>query len=195
VEHDSLDPRPLYRDATAWVDRMMSRVRADQLGGPTPCPGFDVRALLGHLVGTAERSLATATGRSPRRIPHVVTDIDDDVHAVRYAAAAAAAHRAWAARSRLDDPVAAPWGEVSGRDAVWGFANETLVHGWDLAVATGQPSETAAALVEPVLARARTLVPRDTRTPRGYGPAVASGTGAGLTESLANWHGHRWPAA
>lgn len=87
----------------------------------------------------------------------------------------------------------APWGEVPAGEAVWGFANETLVHGWDLAVATGQPAEAPPTLVEPVLARAHALVPAGARNPRAYAPAVGAGRGAGPTERLASWHGHRWP--
>ncbi len=165
----------------------------EQLDDPTPCAEFDVRTLLGHLIGTTQRGTATGEGRSTRPIPHVITGIADGDHAARYSAAADAAHRAWSSDGRLEELVAAPWGEVPGRDAVWGFANETLVHGWDLAVATGQPPEASPALVEPVLVRIHELVPELTRKPRVYGPAVAPPEDAGPTERLASWHGRRWP--
>lgn len=83
-------------------------------------------------------------------------------------------HRAWSALTSLNDSVLAPWGEVAGHDAVWGFANETLVHGWDVAVATGQPSEAAADLVEPVLERAHKTVPKTNRNMRAYRPVLES---------------------
>ena len=44
----------------------------------------------------------------------------------------------WADDARLDALVTVPWGRVPGRAAVWGYMREALVHGWDLAVATGQ---------------------------------------------------------
>lgn len=151
--------------------------------------------LLGHLVGTAERSLATAQGRPTGLIPHVVVDIVDGDLATRYLTVATAAVSAWYASACLDDPVLAPWGEVGVRSAVWGFTNETLVHGWDIAVATAQPAEAAADLIEPVLARARRSVPQATRNARAYGPVLTSRPCAGSTERLANWHGHQWQQA
>lgn len=72
----------------------MTMVREDQLGAPTPCAAFDLRALLGHLVGTAERSLATAQARPTHSIPHVAADIADRDLAPRYLTLAAAANSA-----------------------------------------------------------------------------------------------------
>lgn len=187
------DPRLLYRAATIWVHQLMTMVREDQLSAPTPCVAFDLRALLGHPVGTAERSLATAQAHPTVSIPHVVADIADHDLAPRYFTLAAAANSAWSALTSLNDSVLAPWGEVAGHDAVWGFANETLVHGWDVAVATGQPSEAAADLVEPVLERAHKTVPKTNRNMRAYRPVLESRPGAGPTERLASWHGHHWP--
>ena len=146
----------------------MAGVREDQLDTPTPCAAFDLRMLQGHLVGTAERSLATAEGRRTGLIPHVVADIADGDLATRYLTLVTAAVSAWSASACLDDPVVAPWGEGEGRTAIWGLTNETLVHGWDIAVATGQPAEAAAGLSEPVLARAHRSVPEATRNARTY---------------------------
>jgi len=172
----------------------MAGVREDQLDTPTPCAAFDLRMLQGHLVGTAERSLATAEGRRTGLIPHVVADIADGDLATRYLTLVTAAVSAWSASACLDDPVVAPWGEGEGRTAIWGLTNETLVHGWDIAVATGQPAEAAAGLSEPVLARAHRSVPEATRNARTYRPVLTSKPCAGPTEHLANWHGHQWPA-
>lgn len=96
---------------------------------------FSVRALMGHLVRTAERGLATAQHRPTTSIPHVVTDIPDEALATRYGVLAAHLHPAWSKVGPTDE-VRAPWGPTTADAAVWGFATETLVHGWDLAVAT-----------------------------------------------------------
>ena len=72
-----VDVRDLYDEALAWVAGLMRTVPASLLSRSTPCPEFSVRALMGHLVGTAERGLATAQHRSTTSIPHVVTDPDE----------------------------------------------------------------------------------------------------------------------
>jgi len=92
--------------------------------------------------------------------------------------------------------VTVPWGQAPGREALWGYIGEALVHGWDLAVATGQPSEADPALVEPTAAEVRRFIPADARVPGvPFSPVVEPRPEAGPTERLANWSGrsaHGW---
>lgn len=187
------DPRPTYFRALAWVSALAARVPADRMADPTPCDDFDVRTLIAHLVTTVRRPAALAAGTDPMIHPPVSDDVLDDP-ATAYAAESADLRAAWsgpAGDALLDRPVRVPWGEVPGRGALWGFLNETLVHGWDLAVATGQDPETDGDLAEVALAVAQATIPA---APRGgpvpFGPVVPSSPGAGPTERLANWSGH-----
>jgi uncharacterized protein (TIGR03086 family) len=107
------------------------------------------------------------------------------------AAAEAKMAAVWADDSVLDAVVTVPWGRVPGRAAVWGYVREALVHGWDLAVATGQDGEAAPATAEAVLVVTQRVMPAE---PRG-GPIPFAGPvdprpEAGPTERLANWCGH-----
>lgn len=126
----------VYLESLAWVGDLMSAVPDSSFDRSTPCAGFDVRSLSGHLLGTAERSLGTAEHRSTREIPHVVTTVPDAMLAARFRELEHRIGVAWSMRPP-GERVAAPWGQCSVVDAVRGFTIETLVHGWDLAVATG----------------------------------------------------------
>jgi uncharacterized protein (TIGR03086 family) len=186
------DPRSGYRAALDWVTGLTAAVRPDQLELPTPCPEYDVRALLGHLICTVRRARAIADGTSPFAVPTIVADVADDALATTYAGDAKRALDAWAADALLDTIVTVPWGQVPGRGAVGAYTNETLVHGWDLAVATGQGCEADPELATAILAVARRAIPAD---PRGgevpFAPPVEPAPGVGPTEQLANWSGHR----
>jgi len=180
------DPRPVYLDATTWVADLLRAVRDDQLALPTPCEEFDVRTLCSHLVGTVGRVIALAELGSADSVPPLAAQHD----AATFARLADQAQHAWADVALLDKPVTVPWGRAPGRDALWGYVGEALVHGWDLAVATGQPSEADPRLVAPTADAVRRILPADARVPGVPFSAVAEPRdGAGPTERLANWSG------
>jgi uncharacterized protein (TIGR03086 family) len=181
-----IDPRPIYHGATAWVVTLLRSVRADQGALPTPCEEFDVRTLSSHLVGTVGRVIAIAERGSADSVPPLAPEHDAET----FARLAEQAQRAWADDALLDKPVAVPWGQVPGREALWGYVGEALVHGWDLAVATGQPCEADSALVEPAAAVVRHFIPVDIRVPGvPFSPVVEPRADAGPTERLANRSG------
>jgi hypothetical protein len=125
----TLDPRPLYRDALAWVRDLAAHVPAARLTGPTPCPEWDVRGLLGHLVATVDRARVIGEGGDPNVMPRVVAGVADDEWVDALAAAEDKAAAVWADDARLDAPVSVPWGQVPGRAALFGYLREALVHG------------------------------------------------------------------
>ncbi|HZE34413.1 MAG TPA: TIGR03086 family metal-binding protein [Actinoallomurus sp.] len=120
---------------------MVRGVEPDMLDRPTPCPDFDVRALLAHLSAwMTERARAAALNRPSPDAPDETPDITAEPGwADRYAEGARAAATAWS------EPVA--WegtSSLSGKtqmpaEMLGGllFA-EPLLHAWDLAAATGQ---------------------------------------------------------
>lgn len=166
----------------------MAATSEEALVDPTPCEDFDVRTLMGHLIGTAERSMGTAEGRSATQIPHVVVDVGDADLAGRYMELSEQVSTAWTYLEPGQD-VTAPWGSCSAEDALRGFTIETVVHGWDLAVATDQPVEAPDGVVDSVNAHVDRVVPEGARA-RMHAAARAPVDGAGPTERLANTLGH-----
>ncbi|KXP12854.1 hypothetical protein AXK57_00975 [Tsukamurella pulmonis] len=183
------DPRPAYAAVSAWMQSLLAGVTEDQLGDPTPCDEFDVRTLARHLNAVGMRSVALAEVATVEGQPFLADEYD----ATTYGALRERALAAWDA-TPLDREVTVPWGVVPGFAALGMYVNETLVHGWDLAVATGQPAEfPEPAVPEGVLAVVKSVLPADVRGgDMPFGPVVEPREGAGPTERLANWNGHRW---
>lgn len=185
---------PLHQ-AQQWVGDLLDNVRPDQLDGPTPCAEFSVARLIEHLLGVQERAQRMgstgALGDAPTTIS--LTTLDERTPAEDFRARSAAIGRAWATWPATDlwqRTITGPFGTLPAGPVLMLYTSEYLVHGWDLAVATDQPSEADPALVEPVLAGMRQALPAH---PRGgaipFDPPVASAADAGPTEQLANWLG------
>ncbi|MFJ3494105.1 TIGR03086 family metal-binding protein [Streptomyces sp. NPDC086091] len=123
------------------VARLAAAVPDERLADPTPCPGTTVGALLGHVAGlslafrdAARKDLGPTTDSAPdpsaptlapgwrEDLPRV---LDELAEAWRDPAARTGMTRA----GGVDLP-----GEIAGLVAV----DELVVHGWDLARATGQ---------------------------------------------------------
>jgi len=168
-----MDKHLLLLEAAPVAIALVERVRPEDLVRPTPCQGWDVRGLLGHLLEWgpplegAARKEAVAPGAA-----------DGDV------------------RGQLDR-LAAAWGEAEAwdggtvmaglelpADLVGGMVlGEFVLHGWDLARALGVP----VAFPGDVLRLMYDEVARSAEQGRAmgvYGPEVPVPAGAGLFDRL-----------
>ncbi|NLT56775.1 MAG: TIGR03086 family protein [Actinomycetales bacterium] len=127
--------------ATTELVRLVRGVRDDQLGGRTPCGDLTVGDLLDHLDGLSAAFTAAARKVSPDvGVPRPTPDesrLGDGWRdrLPRRLAGLAAAWRdedAWTGTTRVGG-VDLP-GHATGMAAI----EELVVHGWDLAVSTGQ---------------------------------------------------------
>ncbi|MGW5387404.1 TIGR03086 family metal-binding protein [Nocardia sp. NPDC003963] len=179
--------------AQEWVAGLMTAVRAEQWNEPTPCTEFDVRALLEHLSCHPAKLVATATGADPRPLPSRA-DIDTARPGEDYLKRSRAALDQWADDALLTRTLTAPWGAAPGGLAVGGYLMETVAHGWDLAVATGQNAEADPALVAAAQAIADRALNDAFRGPESpFGLRVEPRAQAGPTERLAAFLGRRRP--
>ncbi|MGW0547426.1 TIGR03086 family metal-binding protein [Streptomyces altiplanensis] len=130
-----------FEPAVRQVARLLDGITDEQLSAPTPCEKYEVRHLLAHLVGltaafrdAAKKELGPSTDTDPGAALPV---LDDDWRTrlprrLDELAAAWRAPDAWQGTTRAGG-VTLP-GDIAGRVAL----NEVVVHGWDLARATGQ---------------------------------------------------------
>src|SRR5215472_13964187 len=111
---DTADPREIHRRAMAQTESIVAAVEPGQLGLPTPCRQYDVRALLSHIVGGLARVAVAGEGGDPLARPARADGVADDGWLAAYREAAARARAAWADDAKLDAMVQVPWGKVPG---------------------------------------------------------------------------------
>ena len=122
---------------------VMGGLRPDQLDVPTPCADFTVRGVLEHMVGGATAFAAGFRGEQAQ-----APDTSDPLAAIGPALSDLVG--AIQAPGALDRTIEAPFGTVAGQTFARFVVLDGLVHGWDLATATGQPYEPSDALVAEV---------------------------------------------
>ena len=179
------------RRACASTDRFVEQVTPEQYAIPTPCAEWDVRDLLNHLVGTLAlgEALLGDTAPSVRVGPGEVPadDLvgDDPLEAYR---AGVESLLAAAGGDALRRAHATPLGEMPGA-LLGGFTTlDILVHGWDLATATGQAAALDPDLAGEVLGFARQAITNQTRAPR-IGAEVSVAADAPVTDRLVAYLG------
>jgi uncharacterized protein (TIGR03086 family) len=140
------------RTVRAWLD-YVDGVRPEQWSGRTPCAEWDVRELVNHVVGEDLWTVPLLDGST---IEEVGDRFDGDVlgddpgqvaHDTGRAATSSAAQAVPSGGT-----VRLSYGEDSVANYVSQLAADHLVHGWDLAVATGQDRTLDAELVVAVAA-------------------------------------------
>jgi uncharacterized protein (TIGR03086 family) len=138
--------------ALETTGQLIASVRTDQWSEPTPCSQWNVRDLVGHLVA-GNALFARALGSSEPE-PDREAGQDDDLLPA-YRASAAALAGAFEQPGVLEKIVTVPFGTVPGFVALHLRITEVLVHGWDLARATGQPATFADDVAKQELAFSR----------------------------------------
>ncbi|MER7457022.1 TIGR03086 family metal-binding protein [Micromonospora sp. NPDC126480] len=133
-------------DFTDWV----AQVGPGQWTAPTPCPSWDVRTLVNHVVSEDRWSVALMAGRTIAEVGDRYDGDqlgDDPAEAARDVAAQA--ELAFSRPSALERTVDLSAGATPAEEYLHQLLAEHLVHGWDLAVAIGaDPRLDAEAVTE-----------------------------------------------
>ena len=147
------DIASLHRQALDATGRIVAGIAPNQLDAPSPCDGWDVRELLNHVVSGNWWAAELAAGRT---IEQVGSKLDGDQlgndPTDAYTRSAAAAASAFEAPGALDAPCAVSYGPVPGSVYAGHRFLDVLIHGWDLAVGTGQDTQLDPGLVDACLA-------------------------------------------
>ena len=131
--------RDLYRRACDSFGANVHRVRSDQWGLATPCIQWDVRTLVNHVVGENRWAVPLFGGGT---IAEVGEQFDGDLLGADPVAAwdesVAEALAAVDEMGAMERTVHLSFGDFPGREYAMQLFADLLVHGWDLARATGQ---------------------------------------------------------
>ncbi|HWM20920.1 MAG TPA: TIGR03086 family metal-binding protein [Ilumatobacteraceae bacterium] len=149
-------------EAIASTRSVLGNVTAGQLDDPTPCESWKVRDVINHVVGTQHYFVGALTGTTPA---------DGDPASGDFVAAFDGATgellEAFRAEGVADRLITLPFGEIPGAAVAGVVATDTFTHGWDLARATGQPTDLAPDLAAALLANAQTAISDAFRGPDG----------------------------
>ncbi len=189
---DRTDPRIPLAAVLDQAGALITTTDPADADRPTPCDEFDVATLIGHLLAIPTRIAVIADGGDAWDVPSVV-----DVAPADWAAT-------WTeVRGRLDGALApsdvltrqfrAPFGTVPAPVALGMYVTEFLIHGWDLARATGREDQVDRGLADRIaseaLPRIRQAIPADGRDQLPFGPVVDIDASAGPFDQLLGWYG------
>jgi uncharacterized protein (TIGR03086 family) len=147
-----MDPISQLNEIMPMLNGLVDELDVEQLDASTPCRNFNVRQVLEHMVGGATVFAAAFRGVEPRG-----TEAPADVRAA-FPAAMAELQQAIESPGALERTIAAPFGEVPGETFARFVALDGLVHGWDIATATGQQYDPPSAVVSAADAFARDAI-------------------------------------
>ena len=139
---ETFDPITAVTRVLSATEEIVTGIGADQWSADTVCADWNVAELLDHLVAGNDQLVAALGGENPETAPEAVQGAaagdDDEDPVAAYRRSAAGLQRALTAPGVLEQLVTVPFGTVPAPVALHLRITEILVHGWDLARATGQ---------------------------------------------------------
>jgi uncharacterized protein (TIGR03086 family) len=143
------DIAELHAQALDVTGHVVAGIPASRWHASTPCAGWDVRALLNHLVSGNWWAAELAAGAT---IESVGDRLDGDVLGsdplASYRASAEAAAAVFRRPGALDAPCAVSYGPVPGSVYAGHRFFDVFIHGWDLATGSGQDAALDPGLME-----------------------------------------------
>lgn len=136
----STDPVSLLVRAVDQTATVIAAIKPDQADLPTPCRSWPVRQVIEHLMNDIDQFEVTATGGTADWSKST-RPVGDDWYG-EFRAGADRLVAAWRRAGDLSGTIALPgMGDVPARFPLDMQVAELAVHAWDLARATGQPTD------------------------------------------------------
>jgi uncharacterized protein (TIGR03086 family) len=188
-DKDNHVPNPDLHPAAERMSHLLSALPDDALVAPTPCPDLPVGALIDHVGGFAKVFTASARkeiGDLTAQPPDPRAGNLEPGWRDRVAADLAALADAWDAPESWDGMTQAGGQDLPAAMAGRITLDELVIHGWDIAQATGQPFDCDAAALNEVESTVQQVRGgNDGELPGLFGPVLLiSGDASSLDRAL-----------
>jgi uncharacterized protein (TIGR03086 family) len=184
-----VDPVEQLQQVIDEAQRMIGSVRPLERARKTPCPGWDVRGLIYHMISTCASFTAAlqAASGSGGSTPDLGFDL-----AASYAEITDAVLKEWRVPGVLDRMVTLRAGTVSGSVAIWILIADQLLHTWDLSKALGRPYTMPEDLASTLLDLMHQRLSPARRGPgKAFGPELACPEDAPIQDRLVAFSGRQ----
>jgi len=179
------------------ITDLVDRIAADRLDDPTPCDQFTIHDILDHMIAGGSAFAALLRGDEPSTTSAPAAY--GRVPAAEFRAAMDDLLDAATSAGAMQRTVSTPMGEMDGETLARLVALDGLVHGWDLASATGERYDVDAELVAAVREFADAAVTEELRAGDMFESATEAPVDASSIEELAAFSGRtvepRWRPA
>ncbi len=181
--------------AAQRLAELVRNVRDDALDNPTPCPDYTLGDLVDH-VGVLARAFTAAAKKETNELTDGTPPLGDASNLVddwraRIRRDLATLAQAWKNPEAWDGMTRIAGGDAPGAVIGQVALDELVVHGWDVAQASGQPYECD----EPSLEGARNLLAMfsgpddDEKRGGGFGPVIKVADDAPLLDHVLGMSG------
>jgi uncharacterized protein (TIGR03086 family) len=162
--------------ANASTEKILANVTRDQLTLASPCASWQVRDVVNHVVGNNFWFEAIARdGVAPDRPNNAAPDETAADFAELFRQGSTRAVAAFVAA--MDATLHLPWGDMPASVFILMASADQFVHGWDLARATGLPTDLDEELASQFLEFYRSAIADEFRGPDAvapFGPLVST---------------------
>ncbi len=194
MEADGIDALEAYRRILSWSGQRVAGTGLAQFALSTPCSEWNVEDLLEHLYATITYYTLLAEDAEVDHKTMSVAPVNDGKHGETYRAASERALRAWEQPGVLERPCHhAIVGNVPGSFALSMHAGDNLIHGWDLAIATGQDDRMDPDCARFALDTFQQVLPRQGSRGKHFASAIVTGEDADVQTRLLAFTGRVVP--
>lgn len=144
-----MDLPELHAEALDHTRKWVAGIKSNQWHDATPCSEWDVREVVNHIVGENLWVPDMVAGKSIEEVGDVYDgDMLGDDPLAAYDQSAKLAADAFRVPGAMENPVKVSYGPVPGRVYTEHRLIDVVIHGWDVAKATGQDTTIPAQFVD-----------------------------------------------